>query len=164
MRDLILKRRNLAARMGDHTFSIERFAGDRAVPLAEGGKVKPGELIRLSVQHIGSLIDPTVHFIVTGPEGVVLDQAKSPALTSSQVSLDFTVPPAFGVYTAEAWLHSFPLLPLQHVVRRTFEVSTSAPAPIAPPGGGFNIGDIKPILFAVLGIVAIGAVSNVIRR
>lgn len=153
--------------MASHSLTIARYGGGKAVPLPNGGAVAPGELIRATVTGIGSLVDPTVKFRLLGVDGApLLEQAKNPALFSSQVVFDFNAPVKEGVFTLEAWLHSFPLLPQQHKATTVFRVAKGAPEQEAPPsGGGFGgFGDIKSLAWIALGIVALVAVMPIVKR
>lgn len=153
--------------MGSHSLLVERYGGGKAVPIPNGGKVKPGELIRLSVTGIPSLVDPTVRFTVVGAQGKVFSTEKNPAPFSSQVVVDWAAPMELGGYVVTASLSSTPLPFPRHDQVTTFEVSESAGEPAVPPEnpglGGFHLGDIKTLALIALGIVALMSVSSVTR-
>ena len=157
--------------MASHSLFMERFGGDTSVPLLNGGAVNPGELIRATATGIGSFIDPTITFELFDADGTMILQAKkSPSLTSRQVSLNFNAPTVEGTYTVRAWLDNLPFLPFQHEATTTFQVKAGTPVQDPPPSGGggilggFNLGDLKPLAWIVLGIVAIMAVTPVVKR
>lgn len=161
----------MPATMASHSLTIERYGGGTSVPLVAGGTVAPGELLRATATGIGSLIDPTVDFRLIDADGkVLLSMKKAPAIGSRQVVFQFSAPSIEGGYALEAWLHTYPLLFFTHVASSTFTVAAGTPPPEAPPEkdggflGGFNLGDLKPLAWIVLGIVAIVAFSPVVKR
>lgn len=156
--------RQHGARMGGHAVGIERRSGDGFTRLERGGSVRPGEAIRIIATGLKS---NTTFRIFNSGGNLVHGPAPALATIGGSAWLDIAAPRAMGAYELIADDKLFFLVPIRHDDAFPFQVSSSAPDPIAPPPKTGPFGEIKDIaklvLFGIGGFIILQVVQ-VVRR
>lgn len=151
--------RQRGARMSSHTIAVQRRSGSTFTPIPNGGQVFPNEAIRYYATGIYKISNSDVHFVVTGPQGIVVDENVSLGLFSDEAYLDTVAPAQEGNYTFAVAARTFPVLPTHDAILMFTVTKAAPPPPTPPPGGGSFFDSLQKLLIPatiLVGLVVIG--------
>ncbi|MDO8683414.1 MAG: hypothetical protein Q7N50_08035, partial [Armatimonadota bacterium] len=138
-------------------------------PVLSGGKVKPGEAVRLVATGIISVFGATgfVNFVIKNSAGQEVFRRNSIYGVNGTAFIDTVAPMEVGRYTFTADAQSFPVLGITHPAGIEFVVDPNAPEPPDQPPGWFNFfknpGNIKMLVLIGAGVIGLVAVAGTVQ-